>query len=50
MKEKIYTYNEINYKLVTDYKDAFDNEQVLAKATDYFNEYDYMLIFNNNMY
>ena len=43
MKEKIYTYNEINYKLVTDYKDAFDNEQVLAKATDYFNEYDYIV-------
>ena len=43
MKEKIYTYNEINYKLITDYKDAFDNEQVLAKATDYFNEYDYFL-------
>ena len=43
MKEKIYTYNEINYKLVINYKDAFDNAIVLEKVTDYFNEYDYIV-------
>lgn len=35
--------NEINYKVIKDYRDAFDKEIVTEKVTDYFNDYDYIL-------
>lgn len=40
---KKYTYNEINYEIIKDYKNAFSNEDVQEKLTDYFNEFDYIL-------
>lgn len=43
MKEKTYTFNEIEYKLITDYKDAFVKDDVMSKMTDYFNDYDYVV-------
>lgn len=35
--------NEINYKVIKDYRDAFDKEIVTEKVTDYFNDFDYIL-------
>ena len=35
--------NKYNYKLMKEEKDAFDLEEVTAKATDYFNIYDYIV-------
>lgn len=43
MKEKTYTFNELNYKLNKNYKDAFDLESIQSKMTDYFNDYDYVV-------
>lgn len=43
MKEKKYTFNEIEYKLIKDYKDAFVKEDTENKITDYFNDYDYVV-------
>ena len=43
MSEKKYTFNEIEYKLINDYKDAFSKETVESKITDYFNDYDYIV-------
>ena len=40
---KKYTYNDINYELIKDYKAGFDNEEVKEKLTDFFIEYDYIL-------
>lgn len=34
--------NELEYELITDYKEGFDSEEVKSKATEYFNEYDYI--------
>ena len=34
--------NGINYKLIKNYRDAFDIDAVVEKATDYFNDYDYI--------
>lgn len=34
--------NENKYKLVKNYRDAFDLDAVVEKATDYFNDYDYI--------
>ena len=31
------------YKLIKDYKEAFDKEEVLGKFTDYFYDYDYIV-------
>ena len=31
------------YKLVKDYKDAFNEEEFLSKFTDYFYDYDYIV-------
>ncbi len=35
--------NDIKYELIEDFKDAFNTDEVVSKATDYFNEYDYIL-------
>lgn len=35
--------NEIEYNLIEDYKEAFSKEDVEAKMTDYFNDYDYVI-------
>ncbi len=40
---KKYTYNDIDYELIKDYKSGFDNTEVLEKLTDYFIDYDYVL-------
>lgn len=40
---KKYKYNEIEYELIKDYKNGFENEKVEEKMTDYFSEYDYIL-------
>ena len=33
----------IEYELVTDYRDSFDQEEFESKYTDYFYEYDYIV-------
>lgn len=35
--------NEMEYQIKTDYRDAYDEEVVLEKCTDYFNEFDYIV-------
>lgn len=35
--------NNNNYELLHNYKDAFDEEEVKEKFTEYFNDYDYIL-------
>lgn len=40
---KKYIINEINYELIENYKDGFIYEEVLNKATDYFNDFDYIV-------
>ena len=35
--------NNKKYNLITNYKDAFDEEDFLSKCTDYFYDYDYIL-------
>lgn len=39
MKVKL---NNIEYEVVKNYRDGFDKESVEEKATEYFNEYDYI--------
>lgn len=34
--------NEIEYEVVKDYREGFDSEAVIERATDYFNDYDYI--------
>ena len=34
--------NEIEYEIVTDNRDGFDEEELLKRVTDYFYEYDYI--------
>ena len=34
--------NDIEYEVVKDYRDAFEEEAVTEKATEYFVEYDYI--------
>ena len=31
------------YKIITDYRNAFDKEEFLNKCTDYFMQYDYIV-------
>ena len=38
-----YKYNNIEYELIKEYKNGFENEPVIEKMTDYFEEYDYIL-------
>ena len=40
---KKYTYNDINYEIIKDYKNGFEDEPTKEKLTDYFIEYDYIL-------
>lgn len=40
---KKYTYNDINYELIKDYKNGFINDEVKEKITEYFNEFDYIM-------
>ena len=40
---KTYKYNNIEYELIKDYKNGFENEAVEEKMTDYFEEYDYVV-------
>lgn len=35
--------NEQNYKLIKNYRDAFNIEEVKDKVTDYYNDYDYIV-------
>ena len=35
--------NNKKYNLITNYKDAFDEEDFLSKFTDYFYDYDYIV-------
>lgn len=34
--------NDIKYELIENYKDGFNTDEVVNKATDYFNDYDYI--------
>lgn len=40
---KKYIYNDINYEVLRDYKNGFDDGEVKEKLTDYFVDYDYIL-------
>lgn len=40
---KIITVNEIEYELIENYKNSFNQEEFLNLVTDYFDEYDYIL-------
>lgn len=40
---KIVKANEIDYEVITDYRDGYDEEMFLEKCTDYFNEFDYIV-------
>ena len=37
------TINNTEYKLINNYKDAFNEEEFLSKCTDYFYDYDYIV-------
>lgn len=39
----MYKINEYDYELIEDYKNGFSHNEVLGKATDYFNYYDYII-------
>lgn len=41
--DKIIILENIEYKLITDYKDAFDEEELKSKYTEYFKNYDYIV-------
>ena len=38
---KKYTYNNINYELIKEYKNGFEDNEVKEKLTDFFIDYDY---------
>lgn len=40
---KLYTFNNLNYELIENERDAFVEEVVTEKMTDYFNVYDYVV-------
>lgn len=40
---KKYKINELEYELINNYKDGFDYETVKEKATEYFNDFDYIV-------
>ena len=40
---KIVKVNDIDYELITDYRDGYDEEVFIEKCTDYFNDYDYIV-------
>ncbi|MFI3307474.1 MAG: YutD-like domain-containing protein [Mycoplasmatota bacterium] len=39
----MYKFNTFEYKIIKNYKDAFNEEEVREKFTDYFDSYDYIL-------
>ncbi len=39
----IYKISNYSYELIENYKEGFDLEQVKEKATDYFDDYDYIV-------
>ena len=40
---KKYTFNNIEYELIENKRDAFSNEEVIEKCTEYFMTYDYIV-------
>ncbi len=40
---KNYKFNEIEYELITDYKEGFNLDEATKKITDYFIPYDYIV-------
>ena len=38
-----YKFNNIEYNLIKDYRDGFEEEIVKEKMTDYFNDFDYVV-------
>ena len=40
---KKYKYNDIDYEIMKDYKNGFEDEPTKEKLTDYFINYDYIL-------
>lgn len=40
---KKYSFENIEYELIENYKDGFDKEEINNKYTDYFYEYDYII-------
>lgn len=43
MRTKNYTFENINYELINNYKDGFDKATVESLITDYFKDYDYIV-------
>lgn len=39
---KKYIYNDKEYELITNYREAFNDEEVKNKLTDYFDRFDYV--------
>ena len=40
---KKYKYNDINYEIIKDYKNGFEDSEIKEKLTDFFIDYDYIL-------
>lgn len=40
---KTITIENNNYELITNYRDAFNEEEFISKCTDYFYDYDYIV-------
>lgn len=43
VRTKNYTFENINYELINNYKDGFDKAAVENLITDYFKDYDYIV-------
>lgn len=41
--DKIITLENNRYKLIKNYKDGFNSEEITSKYTDYFEDYDYIV-------
>ncbi|HHT38065.1 MAG TPA: YutD family protein [Mollicutes bacterium] len=41
--EKVVTINNQTYKIIENYKDGYNEEELKSKLTDYFYDYDYIL-------
>ena len=39
----MYKFNKLDYNLIENYKNAFDEAVVKEKVTDYFNDFDYII-------
>lgn len=40
---KVYNFNDINYEIIEEDREAFDEETVREKMTDFFRVYDYII-------